>query len=401
VSRGVSPRAVRASALVLVVVVALLAGVAVAPVGVAAAQTGIMGPPSAALCGFDGDPSPAAASQRHDFGEVVVSRTATRTAAVWTDVGGVDPTVAVGGPDAGQFRARVASGSATADDRTLQLSFAPTTPGAKRAWAVVERGDARDVHCLVGTAVVAGASRGGGAGDGTGPNGRATGGAAAVDGASGGGKVTDAVRGFGREFVDSVTRGVVSVVTLEFARDAAVGAGAAWAAGDGLAGKLLGVAGYTLSGVDPTAGVRKGIPAALAAWRVGDFEGAGRALFGVVESVVFTGAAAAGAWEGSKRARQFAQDRRDATPAQVAGVDRSPAPSAAVYRAFSDGIDAALAGALGTPDDSGTAVRGEGDPGVVADGTEGAGTMEDTRTGGVDPTEADVPSDRDDRRELA
>jgi hypothetical protein len=55
----------------------------------------------------------------------------------------------------------------------------------------------------------------------------------------------------------------------------------------------------------------------------------------------------------------------------VAGVDRSPAPSAADYRAFSDGIDAALAGALGTSDDSDTAFRGEGDPGVVVDGTEG------------------------------
>jgi hypothetical protein len=192
----------------------------------------------------------------------------------------------------------------------------------------------------------------------------------------------------------------VSVVTLEFARDAAVGAGAAWAAGDGLAGKLLGVAGYTLSGVDPTAGVRKGVPAALAAWRAGDFEGAGRALFGVVESVVFTGAAAAGAWEGSKRARQFAHDRRDTTPAPVAGAG-SAAPSTADYRAFADGIDAALAGAPGRPDDSDTAVRGEDDSGVVADGTEGPGTRERTPTGGDDPGEADVPDDRDDRRELA
>ncbi|WP_372911229.1 hypothetical protein [Salinigranum sp.] len=330
---------------------------------------------------------------------------------MWTDVGGVDPTVTVGGPDAGQFRVRVVSGSATSDDPTLQLSFAPTTPGAKRAWAVVERGDARDVHCLVGTAVVAGASRnGGGAGDGTGPNGRATGGAAAGDGASGGGKVTDAVRGFGREFVGSVSRGVVSVVTLEFARDAAVGAGAAWAAGDGLVGKLLGVAGYTLSGVDPTAGVRKGIPAALTAWRAGDFEGVGRALFGVVESVVFTGAAAAGAWEGSKRARQFTQDRREA------GVDSrgSETPSMDTYRDFSVGLDAAFSSGfkrtsheeieserLGVESEPGD----EGADGM--DGTDGKttggepGSIGSSSTADAGPATGGDGTDRDDRRELA
>ncbi|AUV81843.1 hypothetical protein C2R22_09440 [Salinigranum rubrum] len=410
-SRGVASRAVRALTLVLVAAL-LVSGLSSAAPG---AESAVQ---PAAQCGFaDGGSDPTVTTHRHDFGEVVVGRTGTKTvAAGGVNAGGsnADSVVTVGGPDAGQFRARTATETATGEDETLRVSFAPTAPGPKRAWVVVT-GDATTVHCLVGTAVVAGASKGGsesdGAGDGRGADGREAGGAAVGSAGSGGGKLTDAVRGFGREFVGSVTRGVVSVVTLEFARDAAVGAGAAWAAGDGVLGKALGVAGYTLSGIDPTSGLRNGLPAALAAWRAGDFEGAGRALFGVVESVVFTGAAAAGAWEGSKRARKFAHDRRGA----ATEVDGVGAPSTAEYRAFTGGIDAVLAAGFGghAREDAGEASVGD-DPTVGGDGAAGRASSSEEPMSGGGSSPANRPGapdgegpdtadgvDRDDRRELA
>lgn len=380
----------------------------------------------AAQCGFaDGSSDSTVATHRHDFGEVVVGRTGTKTvAAGGVNAGGsnTESAVTVGGPDAGQFRARSVAETATGEDETLRVSFAPTAPGPKRAWVVVA-GDATAVHCLVGTAVVAGASKGGsesdGAGDGRGSDARGASGAAAGSTGSGGGKVTDAVRGFGREFVGSVTRGVVSVVTLEFARDAVVGAGAAWAAGDGVMGKALGVAGYTLSGIDPTAGLRNGLPAAVAAWRAGDFEGAGRALFGVVESVVFTGAAAAGAWEGSKRARKLAHDRRESVTRPATRSDGLRAPSTGDYRTFTASIDATLSSGFGggAREDGGETSRDDpsavddGAPGRTPSSTEGAmssggsspadlpgasGGEEPDATGGVDRNR-----ERDDRREFA
>ncbi len=420
-SRGTASRGVRAWILLLVAAL-LVSGLSSAAPG----TTSDVQP--ATQCGFaDGSPNPTATTHRHDFGEVVVGRTETQTVSsgdVRAGGWGADATVTVEGADAGQFRARAVTEATTGKEGTLQVSFAPTAPGPKRAWVVVES-DAPVVHCLVGTAVVAGASKGGsesgGAGDGRGAGGRGASGSAAETAGtgSGGGKVTDAVRGFGREFVGSVTRGVVSVVTLEFARDAAVGAGLAWAEGDGLAGKAVSLAGYVASGVDPTAGVRKGVPAALAAWRAGDFEGAGRALFGVVESVVFTGAAAAGAWEGSKRARAFAHDRRGAASHPTARDDRSRAPSSGDYRAFTASIDAVLGSNSGNRarEDGGETSRS--DPSAVDDGAPGrTPSSTEGAMSGSGSSPADLPGasgegdpdatggdnrdrEHDDRRELA
>lgn len=375
---------------------------------VAAADVG-----PAVQCGFAaGDPDPAVETVRHEFGEVVVGRTGetTVTAGDWTAEDDASA-VSVDGPDAGQFRV----GFDEATTEAVGLSFAPTTPGTKRAWVVVHGEPRTTVHCLVGTAVVAGASRGGGDGGDGARSGRDSVASAGGDRAgTGGGGVTDVFRGFGREFVGSVTRGVVSVVTLEFARNAAVGAGAAWAAGEGVVGKAVNVAGYTLSGIDPTAGLRKGLPAAVSAWRAGDFEGAGRALFGVVESVVFTGAAAAGAWEGSKRARGFAQERRERT-GRSSGATSDDAPSMATYRDFSTSIDAAVSAGLSEVGRSDR--EDDGGPGrsrVESAASDGGADGTDGTTTGGGPTAVGGPetddagpatgpdgTDRDDRRELA
>lgn len=394
-------------ALVLVCVAMLVVGsvAALSPVaGAADLQPAVQ-------CGFaTGTPEPTVETVRHSFGEVVVGRTSETTADAgdWTAADG--PSMgSVDGPDAGQFRV-TAGETATGSPR---LSFVPTTPGTKRAWVVVDGETRTTVHCLVGTAVVAGASRSGGDGGDRVRSGRdSVGGASGEAAGAGGGGVIDVFRGFGREFVESVTRGVVSVVTLEFARNAVVGAGAAWAAGEGVVGKAVSLAGYTLSGIDPTAGLRKGVPAAVAAWRVGDFEGAGRALFGVVESVVFTGAAAAGAWEGSKRAKGFVQERREG-PVRASMPGRDDGLSMAAYRDFSTSIDAAVSAGLSRANPSGR----EDDGRPESSGAESAAGAEDAdgtdgTTTGSEPTAVDGSAvdearsapgdetDRDDRREL-
>jgi hypothetical protein len=352
---------VACTALALVVVGTTASSVPVAAAAAVVDGTAPFDVDPAVQCGFvDGDSDPAIETVHHRFGEVVVGRTGTLTVPTLgpapVDGGSAAPTEAgvrvdLGGPDAGQFRAVLDSSDRSTAPSAIRLSFAPTSPGSKRAWGVERDGERTTVHCLAGTGLVAAASRGGEDADaGDGARGGAGGSSDSDVGdgpGSGGGKLTDAARGFGREFVGSVTRGVVSVVTLEFARDAAVGAGLAWAAGDGLLGKTLGVAGYALSGIDPTAGLRKGVPAALAAWRAGDFEGAGRALFGVVESVIFTGAAAAGAWEGSKRARRVARDRRrGGNDRREAALDGSVAARTAAYRVFAADVDRTLASGL-------------------------------------------------------